>query len=356
MLWGFPLTAPRVKYVSNYNFPLTNLSRTLTPIAGYDAGVYNFSAIVRDISDKISMGLYKYSGGVLGPDGKIVFVPMHADHIGIFDPSDRSFTAINVSNKISIDYKYHGGVLGPDGKIVFVPDNADDIGIFDPSDRSFTTIDITDKISIDYKYHGGVLGPDGKIVFVPYHADNIGVFDPSDRSFTTIDISDKISSDGKYWGGVLGPDGKIVFVPSLVENIGVFDPSDRSFTTIDIPQWTSDQIMYHVSRFHGGVLGPDGKIIFVPGSNSIGVFDPSDRSLTLIDIRHTDGYYRYFGGANPFYRGGVLGPDGKIVFVPLHANNIGILELGNQDLAYEISGGIPGDAWSALLSPHFNKC
>ena len=33
-LWGFPLTAPRVKYVSNYNFPLADLSRTFNADSG----------------------------------------------------------------------------------------------------------------------------------------------------------------------------------------------------------------------------------------------------------------------------------------------------------------------------------
>jgi len=291
-LWGFPLTAPRVKHLSNYSFPLAELNRTLTPIAGYNAGVYNFTTI--DISDKISMSHY-YSGGVLGPDGKIVFVPNYGDKIGIFDPSDRSFTTIDTfSDKISGNYDYHGGVLGPDGKIVFVPYNADNVGIFDPSDRSFTTIDIMGGGNFEMKYNGGVLGPDGKIVFVPYNANNIGIFDPSDRSFTTIGAS---NMNDQYAGGVLGPDGKIVFVPFKADNVGIFDPSDRSFTTIDI----SDKIS--------------------------------------IDWK---------------YHGGVLGPDGKIVFVPRMAQNIGVLEVGNQDLAYEVSGGIP-EAWSALLSPHFNK-
>ena len=294
-LWGFPLTAPRVRYVSNHSFPLAELSRTLTPIAGYDAGVYNFT------SDKISIDQVslKYNGGVLGPDGNIVFVPHMADNIGIFDPSDRSFTTIDITVGGKWNGKYSGGVLGSDGKIVFVPFNTGILGIFDPSDRSFTTIDISDQISGDNTYSGGVLGPDGKIVFVPAKADHIGIFDPSDRSFTAIDISNKISGSSKYFGGVLGPDGKIVFVPHHADNIGIFDPSDRSFTTIDISGTFQDKI-----------------------------------------------YYKHYGG--------VLGPDGKIVFVPARADYIGILELGNQDLAYEVSGGIPAE-WNALLSPHFNK-
>jgi hypothetical protein len=79
----------------------------------------------------------------------------------------------------------------------------------------------------------------------------------------------------------------------------------------------------------------------------IGIFDPSDRNFTTIDISDKiSGHSKYSGG--------VLGPDGKIVFAPYTVDNIGILELENRDLAYEVSGGIP-EAWSSLLSPHFNK-
>ena len=95
-------------------------------------------------------------------------------------------------------------------------------------------------------------------------------------------------------------------------------------------------------------MGPDGKIVFVPfNADNIGVYDPSNSSFSTIDIANKiSGGYKYAGG--------VLGPDGKIYLVPYSADNIGVLEIGNQDLAYEVSGGIP-EAWSALLSPHFNK-
>ena len=54
------------------------------------------------------------------------------------------------------------------------------------------------------------------------------------------------------------------------------------------------------------------------------------------------------------YRGGVLGPNGLIYFVPVNADNIGKLHLGNTQPAYEVAGGVP-EAWHSLLSPHLNK-
>ena len=54
------------------------------------------------------------------------------------------------------------------------------------------------------------------------------------------------------------------------------------------------------------------------------------------------------------YAGGVLGPDGLIYFVPYNADNIGILNLANKNPSYEAGSCMP-EAWSSLLSPHFNK-
>ena len=54
------------------------------------------------------------------------------------------------------------------------------------------------------------------------------------------------------------------------------------------------------------------------------------------------------------YIGGVLGPNGLIYFVPANADKIGKLHLGNTQPSYEVAGGVP-EAWSSLLSPHFNK-
>jgi hypothetical protein len=50
----------------------------------------------------------------------------------------------------------------------------------------------------------------------------------------------------------------------------------------------------------------------------------------------------------------VLGPNGLIYFGSWNADNIGKLHLGNTQPAYEVAGGVP-EAWSSLLSPHFNK-
>jgi hypothetical protein len=170
-----------------------------------------------------------------------------------------------------------------------------------PGTPTFSAIDISATMPeegwSDYKYNGGVLGPNGKIYLVPWNADHVGELDPATRTFSAIDISATISSDWKYAGGVLGPNGKIYLVPQNADHVGELDPATRTFSAIDI----------------SATISSDGK-----------------------------------------YYGGVLGPNGKIYLVPRNADHVGEVVLGNQEPAYTVSGGV-SEAWSALLSPHFNK-
>ena len=83
-------------------------------------------------------------------------------------------------------------------------------------------------------------------------------------------------------------------------------------------------------------------------ANNIGVFDPSTKIFSTIDISGIT------SGFNFKYTGGVVAGNGRIYLVPRDVNNIGELDVGNTDPAYEVEGSVP-EAWRALLSPHFNK-
>ena len=167
-----------VRYPSSYTYPTTYETRSLTAVAGYIDGTSMFTTL--DISSFISsydilLEVWKYRGGVLGPNGLIYFIPYNADNVGILNPSSSSFSTLDISSFISSGNKYSGGVLGPNGLIYFIPLNANHIGILNPSSNSFSTLDISSFISSNYKYLGGVLGPNGLIYFIPLNADNIGI-------------------------------------------------------------------------------------------------------------------------------------------------------------------------------------
>jgi len=68
---------------------------------------------------------------------------------------------------------YFGGVLLPDGRVVFVPTNATTIGLFNPVTNAYTTVAGAPG---NYAYLGGVLLPDGRVVFVPHNATTIGLY------------------------------------------------------------------------------------------------------------------------------------------------------------------------------------
>ena len=85
-------------------------------------------------------GLYKWGGGVLGPDGKIYGIPTDAADILVIDPDAGTATrsAMGAALSGADADKWRGGVLGPDGKIYGIPTNAAEILIIDPDAGAFT--------------------------------------------------------------------------------------------------------------------------------------------------------------------------------------------------------------------------
>ena len=85
--------------------------------------------------------------------------------------------------------------------------------MFDPTDDSFTLVDISATISSNKINFGAAAAGDGRVVFAPSWADGVGVFDPTDDSFTLVDISATISSRFKFEGAAAAGDGRVVFAP-----------------------------------------------------------------------------------------------------------------------------------------------
>jgi len=71
-----------------------------------------------------------YGGGILLPDGNVIFIPYAANTtIGIFNPTKNTYSAVAISTTPTAP-SYRGGVLLPDGRVVFVPYSAGVVGIF----------------------------------------------------------------------------------------------------------------------------------------------------------------------------------------------------------------------------------
>ena len=63
-------------------------------------------------------------------------------------------------------------MLLPDGRVVFVPNGAKHVGLYDPSKDAWSN----GKDLLPGGYIGGVLVPDGRVVFVPYTANHVGTY------------------------------------------------------------------------------------------------------------------------------------------------------------------------------------
>ena len=74
-----------------------------------------------------------------------MFAPYYADGVGVFDPTDDSFTLVDISATISSNDVPWGAAVAGDGRVVFAPHSA--VGVFDPTDDTFTLVDISATIS-----------------------------------------------------------------------------------------------------------------------------------------------------------------------------------------------------------------
>ena len=64
------------------------------------------------------------------PNGKVLLTPHQSSTIGIYDPSDNSYTDGPAHGKGG--FAFYGSRLMPNGKVMLVPRNSATIGIYDP--------------------------------------------------------------------------------------------------------------------------------------------------------------------------------------------------------------------------------
>jgi len=307
-----------------------------------------------------------YSGGVLIPDGRVVFTPFFSQSIGIFNPYTSSFTAItnNINNTNttvpSANGDYNGSVLLPNGTVLFIPFNSTNVGLFNPITNNFTintnlkTFDTTYTHGIysatGASFYGGVLLPNGMVLFIPYNSTRLVVYDPNNHILnditTAADATNPLLSSGiygKYSGGVLLPDGRILFVPTSttnnIANIVLFeltDPVTLKYTLTQKLQITIQnpnpnnfaQNQNDVSDlFKGGVLLQNGNVLFVPyNAKSIGIYDPINNIYNPITNNQTI-YLPYQA-----FSGGISLPDGRVIFSPFEMPSILIYDLTNNQI------------------------
>lgn len=101
-------------------------------------------------------------------------------------------------------------------------------------------------------------------------------------------------------------------------------------------------------------MGPSGLIYFtLLRATGIGVLSPATRAFSVIDIEAN--FVADDQILGNFFCGAVLGPNGRVYFVPAASGSIGVYDPVDLEPVYRVSGGILPDSWRVLLSPQRNK-
>jgi Ca2+-binding EF-hand superfamily protein len=173
---------------------------------------------------------YKWSGGVLAPDGRIFAIPRTARAVLIIDPTPGALRLDYTSLAGITNTKgYSGGVLASNGKIYGIPYGANTVLVIDPITMSYdvTTIAIGHAASA---WSGGVLAPNGDIYAIPYTATSVLIID-TERNQTDIEPIYGVSVGmQKQWdGGVLVSDGTMFGIPASADSLLRIAPQIRTF-------------------------------------------------------------------------------------------------------------------------------
>jgi murein DD-endopeptidase MepM/ murein hydrolase activator NlpD len=359
--------------------PLTSAFSPMSSNSGSTSGFYfNGPTTGQTVSSA-------FSGGVLAPNGKVIFVPLGSARVGIYDPETNTYTDGPVHGHGQGNNAFRNGVLAPNGNIILVPMNNPNIGIYNPVTNTYTNGPAHGRGR--EAFSSGVLTSDGKIILVPYGSGNIGIYDPVTNTYTNGPAHGQ--GYGAFRNGTLTPDGKIILIPFMSANIGIYDPATNTYTNGPahgkgaLPYWN-------------GVLTPDGKVILIPyRSPSISIYDPITNTYSSL-LAHGQGMLDFSDGIlmsdgrivlvpltgpniyifNPMtnvftvgpahgltangsiFAGGVLIPNGNIVFVPSGVPNIGIFVPGSNSIIEPFST-IIGSSWRNIaldgpLSPTNN--
>jgi len=279
-------------------------------------------------------GIGQFSGAATAGDGRVVFAPKDAAGVGVFNPTDNSFSLVpfGVTGLIGMNSKFECAVTAGDGRVVFVPSNADHVGVYDPTDDSFTLVPFG--VTGDKKFNGAAVAGDGKVVFAPKNAAGVGVFNPTDNSFSLVSFAphDNLNAmEWKFAGAATAGDGRVVFAPSKAPGVGIFDSTAAAGSQFTLVPFVAphDNLNAMEWKFDGAATAGDGRVVFAPlNSGGVGVFDPTappESSFTFVDISTTT-LYPYPSPNDGKFSGAATLDDGRVVFAPYSAIGVGIFD------------------------------
>ena len=306
----------------------------------------------------------KFSGATMGNNDVAIFAPEREDCVGIYNPESRQFECVDIASQdpegfdkfLDTEHKFSDAVTTSGGLIVFAPLGADCVGVFNATSKEFRCVDISsavisngeflfdddDNPSSNRKFRGAAMSQDGRVIFAPFNADCVGVFDPATDTFSCIDISPSAigscTQSAEEWQGwecddpgKLGCTALQGWTPpnegrmsceflstdettcSKMPNVGPIGgcwgelychyPAAEFLAGIGQTHTgaTSDRMRDlcpgHCAgecsggggivdeQFHGATLADNGRIIFAPyDAGCIGVFDPATDVFSCVDM------------------------------------------------------------------------
>jgi hypothetical protein len=307
-----------------YFGPFTSLSQTLkvNPYTNTTTTIPN-----------TSLNGFGYNGTTTSENASIYMLPTtDTSNVLVINTLTNDDVSYIGSNDISLTSHY--GLVNFNRNVYIIPRNSSSVLRIDTSnnntivsDASLTNITTTRFATLGTninKFAGGVLGSDGKIYCIPSEARRVLRFTPTTASqvpevLTSADVSG-------YVGGVLSPNNRIYMIPYVANNIGIIDISNSTISTslstfINTSGVVTDISTLGTTKFHGGVLGPNGNIYCMPDDNSNNTILYIDTSSNL--VRSIT-----FGTESQSYGGGVLASNGKIYMAPLNATNVPSIKTG----------------------------
>ena len=175
--------------------------------------------------------------------------------------------------------KFGAAATAFNGLVVFAPLNAEGVGVFDAATSAFSFFDVSATLNgtIPFKFGGAAAVPGtGQVVFAPSYASGVGVYDAIQSRFAFVDISASVSDAGAgmlFGGAATVPSsGVVVFAPVTADGIGYFDPATSRFALVSVPQSQLDSIggrdTADFLKFGGAIAAPNGQVVLIPSYGS----------------------------------------------------------------------------------------
>jgi hypothetical protein len=197
-----------------------------------------------------TMGALAYSGGVMLSSGTAVFAPYGAARIGLYNTVTQTFATSAAT--IGGSYAFFGAALTASESVVFAPANATTIDVYNPVTDTVTTGPLHGEGADAFM--GIISLPNNKFVLIPYDSDYIGLYDYTTNTYTRGPAHSQ--GDGAYKGAVLLANGMVVLIPCLSQYMGLYNPVSNTFAL--------GAVAGTPNRYNGGALTPSGKVILAP--------------------------------------------------------------------------------------------